>query len=58
MEELIKMMAARVVSRLDNLEQETDFDNLLQLSDPELRSEARELYQSICKLKEELQGLI
>ena len=56
-EELIKMMAARVVSRLESLEQETDFDYLVQLSDPKLRNEAIELYHSICQLKEDLQGL-
>ena len=58
MEELIKMMAARVVSRLDNLEAESDFNYLLNLSDPELRNEAMEVYHSICKLKADLQDLI
>lgn len=58
MEDLIKMMAARVVSSLDDLEKESNFDYLLNLSDPDLRSEATELYQSICKLREDLRGLI
>ena len=52
MEDLIKMMAAQVLSRLDDLEKK-DFDYLLNLSDPQLRSEASDLYQSICKLRED-----
>ncbi|MGI6420772.1 MAG: hypothetical protein ACOX0N_00925 [Syntrophomonadaceae bacterium] len=58
MEDLIKMMAAQVLSRLDDLEKESDFDYLLNLSDPQLRSEASDLYQSICKLREDLRGLL
>jgi hypothetical protein len=57
-EDLIKMMAAQVLSRLDDLEKESDFDYLLNLSDPQLRSEASDLYQSICKLREDLRGLL
>jgi hypothetical protein len=52
------MMAAQVLSRLDDLEKESDFDYLLNLSDPQLRSEASDLYQSICKLREDLRGLL
>ena len=58
MEDLIKMMAAQVLSRLDDLEKESDFDYLLNLSDPQLRSEASDLFQSICKLREDLRGLL
>ncbi len=57
MEDLIRQLAARVVSRLDNLEAETDFEYLLNLSDPDLRSEAVELYDGICRLREKLQEL-
>lgn len=57
MEDLIRQLAARVIERLDNLEAESDFDYLLNLSDPELRHEASELYEGICKLREKLQGL-
>ncbi|KUG03662.1 hypothetical protein ASZ90_018907 [hydrocarbon metagenome] len=57
MEDLIRQLATRVVSRLNNLEAEVDFEYLLNLPDPDLRSEAVDLYEGICKLKEKLQGL-
>jgi len=56
-EDLIRQLATRVVSRLNNLEAEVDFEYLLNLPDPDLRSEAVDLYEGICKLKEKLQGL-
>ncbi len=57
MEDLIRQLAARVIGRLDNLEAESNFDHLLNLTDPELRIEATELYEGICKLREKLQEL-
>ncbi len=57
MEDIIRQLAARVIGRLDDLEAESNFDYLLNLSDPDLRSEAVELYEGICKLRERLQDL-
>ncbi len=57
MEDLIRQLAARVISRLDDLEAESNFDHLLNLSDPDLRSEAVELYEGIYKLRKKLHGL-
>jgi len=56
-DELIKKMAESIISRLDELEAETNFDYLLHVSDMELRGEAIELYEGINKLREQLNGL-
>lgn len=57
MEQIIKQMAAAVIDRLDNLEEEADFERLLRTSDSDIRNDALELYQGLCQLREQLRDL-
>ena len=57
LEDLIKYLAQDLVGRLDELEQETNFEFLMAMSDDDISSEARLLYEEIKQLKCRLQEL-
>lgn len=51
MDKMMRELAHGIMNKIEALEQETDFDYLLHLSDADLRSEAEILYEEIEKLK-------
>lgn len=57
MEEFIKYLTGDLVARLEELEQETDFEFLMTMSSDDISSEAQLLYEEINKLKSRLQEL-
>lgn len=56
-EDIIREVAQRVILRLDEIEAETDFDMLTNLSEPGLREEALLLREEITKLRDCLQNI-
>lgn len=56
-EDLIKAIAQRLVLSLEDLERGTDFDTLVNISEPEIRQEALLLQEEITKLKSCLQSI-
>ncbi len=57
MEDLIRQLAARVIAQLDKLEEESDLDCWLKVSDPDLQNEALEISEGISKLRNKLREL-
>ncbi|MDD2372406.1 MAG: hypothetical protein WC109_08490 [Syntrophomonadaceae bacterium] len=57
MEDLVKYLADDLITRLEELEKEADFEFLMSLSDDDISNEAHLLYQGIIKLKSRLQEL-
>jgi hypothetical protein len=56
-EKLIREIAHRVIFSLNELEENTDFETLTNLTDPELRYEAVLLQEEINKLRTTLQNI-
>jgi hypothetical protein len=56
-EDLIRQLAARVIAQLDKLEEESDLDCWLKVSDPDLQNEALEISEGISKLRNKLREL-
>lgn len=57
LEDLVKYLADDLITRLEELEKEADFEFLMSLSDDDISNEAHLLYQGIIKLKSRLQEL-
>ncbi|WP_157048885.1 hypothetical protein [Syntrophomonas palmitatica] len=58
MEQYIKEMAAELLYRLEQLEKDSDLDQLVMLEEDGLRSEALLIQNELKKLKEKLSGLM
>lgn len=56
-EDLIKYLASDLLTQLDELEKQTDFEFLTSVGDEDIRSEAQLLYEEINRLKARLQEL-
>jgi len=57
MEDLLKNLTATLISRLDDIEKETNFDYLLKTGQDDIYSEAVVLFEEMQKLKNRLQSL-
>jgi len=57
-EQYIKEMAAELLYRLEQLEKDSDLDQLVMLEEDGLRSEALLIQNELKKLKEKLSGLM
>lgn len=57
LEDLIKHLVSDFVAKINDIETETNFDYLFNMSDPDIRDEARVLFQEIQGLKKILQEL-
>lgn len=57
MEDLLKNLTATLISRLDDIEKETNFDYLLQTGPDDIRREAVVLFEEMQELKNRLKSL-
>lgn len=57
MEDLLKNLTASLISRLDDIEKETNFDYLLKTGQEDIRREAVLLFEEMHKLKDRLKIL-